>query len=106
MQIHPSAATNRVLPVPLAVYDGSLPAIVDRAVGEAERHTYWWYFSAINKAWEWMGQQISLNVTDLPRFPDLPIVDGWETGALMSALTGPLAITIHRGDHLVILVGR
>lgn len=92
-----------MLPVPLAVYDGLLPEVIDRSVAEAERRTYWWLFSAINKVWQWMASKIHEPGT-LPRFPGFEIVSGWETGALMSAQTGPLAMTISRGDHLIILV--
>jgi hypothetical protein len=104
-QIHPSRASLRVLPVPLAVYDGLLPEVIDRSVAEAERRTYWWLFSAINKVWQWMASKIH-EPGPLPRFPGFEIVSGWETGALMSAQTGPLAMTISRGDHLIILVSR
>ena len=101
--LQPTSEMNMVLPQPLARYPGLLPAIIDKAVGEAERHTYYWYFATISKAWEYMDDLVDKNQT-IETFPDFKVVDGWETGRLMNAQTGPFALSITRGTNMVILV--
>ncbi|GAB5035868.1 lipase-related protein [Nannochloropsis oceanica] len=110
--LQPTPEMNAYLPEPLAVYPDMLPAIIDERVADAERHTIYWYYAMVTRAWQHMADILRPDAAvdagrpplEFSDFPDWNLADGWTTGRLMKSQTGVFAVSMAKDGHLVVLM--